>query len=144
MSGWVLLNLVVSIYKRSTRLCVDLTVVSAFGIKSCDVTLAGFHRKCAVYHSYKSPWCVKLVPAVITLIEITVKFQNILVSLKLSWCSELSGALKCASCFGHYPDGLINCPHCAVKLCSKPGIKCPLSSHLPPCFYRHKQVWPRG
>lgn len=67
----VSLNLFSPIYKRSTRLCIDLIVVSAFAIIPDDISLAEFHRMCAVYLSYKISRFVKLVPAVITLIEIT-------------------------------------------------------------------------
>ena len=65
------ISLFLYIYKnRSTRLCIDLTVVSTFAIIT-NIHLAGFHRKCAILSIYKIPWFVKFVPAVITLIEIT-------------------------------------------------------------------------
>lgn len=50
---------------------VDLTVVSA-AIRIPGIRLAGFPKKCAVYLSDKIHWFVKLVPAVISLMEMTV------------------------------------------------------------------------
>ena len=66
------ISLFLYIYKnRSTRLCIDLTVVSTFAIITNVIHLAALHRKCAILSVYKIPWFAKFVPAVITLIEIT-------------------------------------------------------------------------